>query len=307
MRPGALVALAALNGAACSSPPPPTPIEAFSGAAIDALCDWAVRCLHVPDRATCERLVDPRDFDTRRAADSIAAGRAAYDGDAATTCFAATSDAFCLTPAFSDPSCRQVFVGLVPEGGACTANRECQDDGRCEFESCPDQCCVGTCGPPAEPLPPPGDADFGEPCQNHSDCRPEAYCESDGRCTRYPDEEGERCLFGCARGDLFCDVHELVCKRYGAAGERCDPAGEAAPPCDPAWAVCDGVCRPRPGLGERCNDSDRLCVPGTLCDLEAGVCVGLEPHGEPCESSAQCRGECDLGAGVCAPYGSCAL
>lgn len=267
------------------------------------MCDWAVRCRHAPDRPTCERLLDPKDYDVRRAADSIAAGRAAYDGVLAARCIAETREEFCLTGALTAPSCLDAIRGLVPEGGACTSGRECVDNGACEIESCPGQCCAGRCGPPrAFGF---GTADVGEPCEQHADCREGAYCETDRRCQRYPTEEGERCVFGCARGDLFCDLDTLTCKRFGALGEVCDPDGERAPPCDPAWSVCDGVCRHRPGLGERCDDENRLCVPTTLCDFELGVCVPRRQHGEPCDSTEQCRDQCDLGAGVCAPYGSC--
>lgn len=268
-----------------------------------ATCDWAVRCRHAPDRPTCERLLDPKDYDIRRTVDAIAAGRVRYDGVAAARCIAETREQFCLIGALTARSCREAIRGLVAEGGACSASRECAGDAACEIESCPGQCCQGRCGPPRDLAR--GSADFGEACQDHADCRPEAYCETDRRCTRYPDEEGQRCLFGCNRGDLFCDIDTLTCMRFGAPGERCDPEGQEAPPCDPAWAVCDGVCRPRPGVGERCDDGDRLCVPTTLCDLALEVCVPRREHGEPCDSSEQCRGECDLGAGVCGPYGSC--
>ena len=112
---------------------------------------------------------------------------------------------------------------------------------------------------------------------------------------------------GCARGDLYCDITSFTCRRFGAFGEACDPAVPGALPCDPAWAVCDGVCRPRPGLGEACNDSDRLCVPTTRCDFERDVCVALAAVGEACESSDECQRQCDQGAAICQPYSRCEL
>ena len=275
----------------------------FAARAPAATCDWAVRCGHAPDPATCERLLDPKDYDIRRTVDSLAAGRVAYDGVAAARCIAETREQFCLIGALAAQSCRDAIRGLVPEGGECTASRECAGDAACVIESCPGQCCLGLCGPPRDFAF--GSADFGEPCLDHGDCRPEAYCETDRRCTPYPDAEGERCLFGCARGDLFCDLATLTCRRFGALGERCDPDGQGAPPCDPAWAACDGVCRHRPGPGEPCDDLDRLCVPTALCNLETGLCEPRRAHGEPCDSTDQCRDQCDLAAQVCAPYGSC--
>ena len=270
----------------------------------EATCDWAVRCQHVPDRPTCERLLDPKDYETRRAADSIAAGRALYDGAAAARCIAETRDEFCLTSALTAQSCRDAIRGLVEQGEACTSPRECAGDATCAIDACPGQCCVGVCGPPRDFSF--GTVDFGQTCADHADCREGAYCETDRRCTRFPDQEGERCVFGCNRGDLFCDVESLTCMRFAGDGELCDEDGVSAPPCDPAWAVCDGVCRPRPGVGEACDDQDRLCVPTAICDLESGVCTTRREHGEPCTSSEQCRDQCDLGTGVCAPYDSCA-
>lgn len=295
--------LAALVVPGCAGDPAPISLEEFGALAPEAVCDWAVRCRHAPDRPTCERLLDPKDYDVRRAADSIAAGRTELDGAAAARCIAETREQFCLVGALTAPSCFEAFSGLVPEGGACTAGRECAGNGACEIDDCPGQCCTGRCGPPRVLVT--GGADFGDVCEQHSDCRAEAYCETDRRCTRYPDAPGERCLFGCSRGDLFCDLETLTCVAFAGPGERCDPDGSSAPRCDPAWAVCDGVCRPRPGVGEPCDDQDRLCVPTAICDLAAGVCAPRREHGEPCDSGELCQDQCDLGVGICAPYGSC--
>jgi hypothetical protein len=116
----------------------------------------------VPDDATCRRLIDPKQFDTRRAQDAVGAGRLDYDEHAAAECAATTADAFCLAPPFSNPSCDAMFVGRVVEGDTCTSAFECGGGAACEQAACDDQCCRGFCGAPV-PEPPPGvEADLSD-------------------------------------------------------------------------------------------------------------------------------------------------
>ena len=304
-RYGLAVALVAV---ACSSPPEPVPepvpLTSFSAKAQEALCDWAVRCRHVPDRPTCRRFLDPKFYDSRRARDGASAGRMIYDAVAAGACLAATAEAFCLETPFSAPPCDRILGGLVPEGGACTANAECEGRARCEDTACGVQCCLGTCGAPVPEQTPPEPSPIGGSCRTHSDCVIEGYCETDGTCTALPDEPGERCLFGCARGDLYCDLDALACRLHAQLGEPCDPEGQDAPRCDGAWAICrDGVCAPRPGPGEPCTVDPDPCVPTSYCD--GGACT---PRGEPgadCADDDHCTWQCDEDAGVCVPYATC--
>lgn len=287
----------------CSGDPAPVALDQFGAAAADAVCSWAVRCHHVPDDATCRRLLDPKQYDTRRAQDALAAGRLGYDAAAAGRCVETTREAYCLTEPFVDASCRDMFVGHVPEGGTCASGFECVGGGQCQNPQCTLQCCSGTCGPPLTgELPPPDQAEIGEACQQHADCAEGAYCETDFTCVAVPDEEGARCVFGCARGDLYCDVEMLVCRRYGGAGEACDPSGTSALPCDEAWSYCDQACRPRPGLGEQC-DGIRHCIPTTFCDN--GTCQPRGGQGAPCFAADQCLVTCDGGTGQCAEYQVC--
>lgn len=298
---GVLVAAVLVLG--CSGDPAPVPLDRFGEAAADAVCAWAVRCQHVPDDATCRRLLDPKQYDTRRALDAVAAGRLAYDDDAAGRCVATTREAYCLAEPFIDASCRAMFVGQVPEGELCTSGAECVGGGACANPQCTVQCCTGTCGPPLTgELPEPEGAALGEACEQHADCAEGAYCETDFTCTAVPTEEGARCLFGCARGDLYCDVEALVCRRFAAAGETCDPNGVDAPPCDDAWSYCDQVCTPRPGPGEPC-DGIRRCIAATFCDN--GTCQPRGGPGAPCFSADQCLVTCDGGTGQCAEYQVC--
>ena len=292
--------------AACGddAPPPPVALADFQQAAVDAVCDWAVRCRHVPDRATCERLIDPKDYDARRALDAVAAGRMTYDPVAGGACIEATRQAYCLTLPFSDASCDQLFSPGVPPGGMCTSDLECA--GTCDNPSCGVQCCAGTCGPEPTGMPPEPEprAQIGEPCMTHTDCVDEAYCEADFLCTARPTEEGEHCLFGCARGDLYCDTSELVCKRYGARGEACDVDGVTAPPCDPAWSYCDDVCVDRPGVGEPCGAQPQTCVATSFCN-DVMVCQARGSAGDPCTTSDECQVVCNTLTGQCVDYMTC--
>lgn len=271
----------------------PVPLADYAAAAQDALCGWAVACRHVPDDATCRRLVDPKRYDTRRAAEAIAAGRLVYDPDAAATCLDTGRRGPCPS-SFDDPSCARVFVGEVAEGGACTARIECAAGADCADRACTASCCVGTCGAPIAPAAPL--APVGAACQTHFDCVAIAYCDA-GTCRELPRNAGDPCLFGCWYGDLTCDVATLTCVEVAGLGEAC-----GAKPCDAAWAFCDGVCAARPGEGEAC-DATRACIPTTWCDGTA--CRARGGAGATCANDAQCDYVCDAAAGTCADYSPC--
>jgi len=271
---------------------------------MDAICDWAVRCVHVPDRMTCERFVDPKQYDARRALDAVAAGRMAYDATAAGACIDATRHNYCLTLPFSHESCSELFQPLVAPDGGCTSDLECA--GQCENVSCTGQCCLGACGPEPTGMPPEPEpkAKIGEACVTHTDCVDEAYCELDMVCTARPTQEGQRCLFGCARGDLFCDVVDLVCKKYADRGEACDSEGVTAPPCDEAWSYCDTVCVDRPGVGEACGEQPQTCVAIAFCN-GVSVCQARGVGGDPCAASDECEVACNTQLGQCVDYMTC--
>jgi hypothetical protein len=288
--------------AGCAQQPEPVALGELSAELQGSLCDWAVRCAHAPDRATCERLIDPKGYDVRRAQDAAAAGRIAYDADAAGACVAATAGAHCLATPFSDASCDRMFVGQLAAGAACSSDYECAGGARCTEPSCDAQCCVGSCGPPPSgQQTPPELAAEGETCVTHTDCELGTYCERDQRCTRTPDQEGAHCLYGCARGDLYCDVDSETCKAWAGAGDACDPEGVTAPPCDPAWSFCDGVCRARPGAGDACDDTVRMCIASTWCD--GATCQARGAPGATCDDPDQCTVTCS--AGQCVEYQTC--
>jgi hypothetical protein len=278
----------------------PVQVEEFGAQAMTALCDWAVRCRHVPDEDTCRRLIDGRAYDVRRAIDTIAAGRALWDPEAAGRCVAETRDGVCPDDPFAHESCGRLLIGLVPRTGACTSSFDCADGAQCAVTSCDEQCCLGTCGAPQPPPEPIVRAPVGEPCEQHLDCVAGAYCELDRRCTAMPGEPGEHCLFGCAWGDLYCDVFTETCKRFAGRGEACD----TSTPCDPAWSFCDGVCRDLPGPGETCDATVRRCAFAAWCGPDS-VCVPLGTGGVSCTADEACQIACDESAGACVAYQTC--
>ena len=286
-------------------PAPPVELAELGELAQMAACDWAVRCRHVPDRATCERLIDPKDYDVRRALDAVAAGRLRYDPVLGGACVAKNREQACVASQWSSRACRTMFRGSVPSGGTCTSSFECEGRAPCEELQCGAQCCLGVCGT-AVPVDEPNLNSIGERCSSHFDCEEDAYGEIDRRCTALPTEAGQRCLFGCAFGDLYCDLDELVCKRFAGLGESCDVDAVSAPPCDAAWSFCDGGrCAARPGVGESCEQASAECIATAYC--QDGTCHARGSIGDVCTSGEHCDVACDLDREECVAYQACSL
>src|SRR6185295_503803 len=135
-------ALAALALIACAGPPEiePVPLAIYGARGDDARCAWAVRCRHVPDEATCRRLLDPKNSDVRRAEDAVQAGRLAYDPWAAARCLVAAAGAECLAQPFGAPECADVFTGLRARGQSCSSDFECAGDDVCADRACGLEC-----------------------------------------------------------------------------------------------------------------------------------------------------------------------
>jgi len=137
--------------------------------------------------------------------ESIAAGRAEYDGAAAGDCIAALRSLTCAqySSAMSDESalsCGAFILPKVAEGGACGEDFECTT-GNCDGES----------------------------------------EDVDGTCTTLPGE-GETCSGDCA-GDLSCNFDQSsgmqVCEAPKPAGAECSLDRECASDfCDDATDMC---------------------------------------------------------------------
>jgi hypothetical protein len=281
----------------------PVALADYGQRALDGLCDWAVRCKHVPDDATCRRMIDPGQFDVRRAVDAVAAGRLVYDADEAARCVARPEAIGCYDAPFGGDACAHVLVGLVAQGGSCTTNLECADHATCDQATCDAQCCLGTCGAPQPPPIPPSYRALGDPCATTDECDPDAYCDPTNHCAALPAHAGDPCTFGCATGDLYCDVNDLSCHPYARIGEPCSDAA----PCSATYATCgaNGTCAPRPGAGDPCNSTTARCIPTTYCGA-AGVCIPRGTAGDACDGGGECDIACDVPSGSCVAYETCA-
>jgi hypothetical protein len=135
-------------------------------------------------------------------------------------------------------ACNRVFVGLVPEGGACERDVECAGDGYCNQDT---GCVVEAAR---------RHLNQGERCSGGTDIQDEGYCyRSDG---------------------LFCG-DSRVCEPLGGVGAACTSSEGCAD-----GTYCDDLaaqCAPRRKDGESCSYSDE-CESGRCAgDFESRTCA----------------------------------
>jgi hypothetical protein len=196
-----------------------------------------------------------------------------------------------------DTSC--VVEGLVPIGGACISDVECQGDTA--------WCDAGRCAPAYSE----GELGCVTLTGGHrSRCEADLVCTKEdspfvttGRCDRRG--VGSPCLIdripACPTG-TYCDAGTCVPvdERERALGETC---GAATPRCTVALACVGGLCVEAFGEGEPCTHVDS-CSEGLAC--AASVCRRYPRTGEPCLSSPTdvepfyCSGLLYCNDGLCA-------
>ena len=199
------------------------------------------------------------------------------------------------------PSCDLVFVGTIPNGGACTDTQECAGDAHCQLDSCP-----GTCQ--ANPT-------MGQSCLDSARCGADLACNADNVCD-LPLANGEPCQTGdnCASG--YCRSVDGV-RTCDDLTEYFSLARDA--PCDGLFTCQKGlycpitlgeapVCTPVANLGQACTSLpyDTACVDGAYCATTsgdasgAGTCVAQTALGGTCTQARECMtGVCD--GGTCQP------
>jgi hypothetical protein len=193
---------------------------------------------------------------------------------------------------------RNAYVAqlLVPNGGSCDANSDCQDR-HCVGGACCDTACTGAC----------------ESCSTGT-CRVEPHTPGTPTCSPYLcNETNADCPTSCAVHADCVDTHYCLdarCSRREPDGEPCTEARECA-----SGRCLDDECAGTGGIGTLCSGaSDCLsnqCVDGYCCDSrcdgqceacdvrgELGTCMPVTgaPHGErpPCNGAGTtCGGECD--------------
>lgn len=267
------------------------PLGDLGDALEKALCDMAIDCGTIADRAECTG-----DLDTRQIEASVMAGKIRYDGALAARCLDAFSRA-CSVPFVDDDSCDAVFMGTLPLGGACLSNAECAS-ARCDTSACDVDaaCCRGTCIE-ARPTIPVG----GKCAVADATCAKGSYCDyvtpsADSVCKLIESKpEGQACdgARACAAG-LFCNDETKVCARFPKRGEACVPDQYN---CPYASDYCDEgtlVCTPKKAVGQPCQGF-LDCVNTAECS-EAKVCVARAKEGEACvtvtcASGLECQGQ----------------
>jgi len=228
---------------------------------------------------------------------SLDSGATSFDAAQAQRCIDDLAQAECVVGPAST-ACEAMFVGHVPEGGACLDSMECAGGGYCsEAMTCP-RVCEPTLAAGAR-------CDEGGACAAGLACSPEGVCE-------VPRANGEPCAESANCLSEYCHYDTLVCTAVPvnfatAEGQPCDWTYECQLGLFCNEALAQPVCVPAPKLGEPCTDigGSVSCANGAFCHFEAdgteGVCVERAPVGGPCEESEECATMiCD--GGTCQEY-----
>ncbi|MBM4345105.1 MAG: hypothetical protein FJ100_17175 [Deltaproteobacteria bacterium] len=245
---------------------------------------------------------------------AVAAGTAKFDAAKAAAC-QATLDANCtFFKAVKLPAaCKGLFVGLVDNGFACTADIACKS-GYCKTKDINDAECPGLCAAPAK---------AGAACNSDSGCEGDNVCTAADKCGPYVlAKKGEDCAdVDCVDG-LKCleDFDSYTCFEPKALGSACwvgeDACAQSAY-CQTADTESEGKCKAKVAIGKACDKdawydglSENPCTKDHVCvelpaNATTAVCAPVVALGQPCASSDQCKGLdeiCDGPAGkeVCA-------
>jgi hypothetical protein len=275
------VVLAGL-AAACDDDRSPLIIEepaAYLAELRAAECEHLVRCHVFADAAQCAHRIEhpgllhqvwSRPPGEAAWVDHVAGGTMRFDPVQAGACIEAVRRGACaLEERF--PACWKVFQGIAPVGAVTSSDEQCVNR-YWSTMSCDEACCTGICG------------------------------GGDGTPVGHPvtiDGIGDFC--GADRdGFVSCPSH-LACRDYACAllgGTIECPAG----------LICDGRCRRRDELGERCTrgvDGDSCAHIGAWCG-DDGRCQALALEDEACSAAVPCRYgmHCDPDTSRCiAAYG----
>jgi hypothetical protein len=260
------------------------PLSELPARSLDVSCQYAVRCGRYANRATCAA-VTSNDYGQLVA--SVKAGRAIYDGRAASDCFAFVTASDCSNVNENPPSCRDALKGQLPEGGTCFSDLDCMS-GVCPINACPFAgCCQGACTAPVQPIP------LGEVCgPGGSECAEDGVCAVRQNLATCAVRliEGGACLSAgeCAAG-LIChrSAAEVVgfCAKPPGPGEPCDVVGF---PCGSTTHFCDGstgTCILRGTVGAACQ-SNEGCQDYARCDPSTMTCVARGAIGAACPTLA---------------------
>lgn len=287
------------------------PLEAYSVAALEALCAHTVRCgdafsrvdACMKDAAALGLLV----LDQR--VNFTGAGYFVYDPEAADRCLDALRVSSCRLAPYESlletptglEACRGVFTPNVEEGDTCQPvyfGTACKD-GYCPAGAA----CASNCTDFA--------ARLGSCAGDTAACNPAAdYCDYLGTNTCLPRRSANQTCdrdAACLPG-LYCRGLAQRCVASNV-GDACATAAE----CTPNLVCAGSMCREPLAGGANCSvDDTRPCADGLTC--AAGKCTEPRAGGEDCTVAAECasglcRGGMCLGESgfgeACAESGQC--
>jgi hypothetical protein len=295
VRPALPVLVAVVLFGACESgsafPPASSSFQDFCAGWTQAVAAAWARCTGVPASAV--------DVDAcARDEASHAAGRLGYVPSRAPACVHDWQTAPCDKVLAQDlPGCEGIVFGLVPTGGDCLADDECQGGARCVLTG------LAACGGVCRPI-----ASLGNACPaGEGGCFDDAACvdEATGPVCEARVAAGGACASGgpsCTRG--------LVCAPDAAGTSTCRAPLRVGDPCDAdaacgSFALCrGGACVSKPTVGDACGvgvgTSDCL---GGWCDAATnatGTCRARLAAGVTCTTNDQCAGVLLCIDGACA-------
>lgn len=256
----------------------PIPLEDFPNVYADALCDNLASCCtqsgYTYDANECKATV--KGF-VGLFGGLVDKGTVKYDASAAGACMSQVPAYAkgCLQGSLASAACDSVFVGTVPEGGACTQSSECVeppgggadcDQGKCvpEKRGVAGDACGWTCTEQGSSTSCSGTSgDSNTRCFTNDGL----YCESTSNtCKQRIAIGGSGCDWeeSCVDG-AFCQSQ--VCTAQKAVGEACVNEDECT-----SSAYCDQTCLTKKPLGASCTDdfADEECADGAC---EGGKCA----------------------------------
>jgi hypothetical protein len=282
--------------------PGPIPLDELRSELSTAVCNQAVRCGQMPDQATCDAVQGDSRLTLQLLTDAVL-GRVTYDEAGARTCVEAIRNLACNTAqatlnALND-ACAKMFVGTVPEGGACLFPNECAGGGTCNVSMCMGggACCLGVCEKK------PAAVALGADCSMNP-CVDSAYCdaaEMPPTCKARKDN-GDACdAQGQCKEGQRCDVKGSLptCYLLSDRGKPCNPALEAGS-CiryDDYCHPTDRKCTPLPGDGQPCTEQGG-CKSYAICD-DTKTCRKRPVENEACSDTLNCLGTLECANMLC--------
>ncbi|MEC7524755.1 MAG: hypothetical protein VYE22_33050 [Myxococcota bacterium] len=239
---------------------------------------------------------------------AIDRGTVTYDAAATRACLDASQANGCnLFNVATPEACRDILVGTLEPGSACSFSEECAGDAYCDGASCP--ATAGTCSARKA---------SGAECDGTDECVTGLVCEG-GTCQTSSSRPGGPCdgpdAIACPLGEICVDGDEetvgtctpLAEVQTAALGESCDPqtgtfcvSGLSCAVVGAGVGGAEFQCNARVGAGEACNVGfPSMCPQGQYCDANPfmgmfdGNCAPLPSDGQACAGSLE--GNCAAG------------